>query len=51
MYTLLLYVHVLALVYWLGGDLGKFLCRSFAVRRPITHACAGLDPVAHQWFG
>ena len=22
MYTLLLYVHVLALVYWLGGDLG-----------------------------
>ena len=30
--TLLLYVHVLALVYWLGGDLGTFLASRYITR-------------------
>ena len=32
MYTALLYVHVLALVYWLGGDLGTFLSSRHVLR-------------------
>ena len=40
MYTLLLYVHVLALVYWLGGDLGTFLSS-----RHVLPANSVLSPV------
>lgn len=32
MITLLLYIHVLALVYWLGGDLGTFLASRYITR-------------------
>jgi hypothetical protein len=32
MYTLLLYIHVLGLVYWLGGDLGTFLSSRYVLR-------------------
>ena len=35
MYTLLLYVHVLALVYWLGGDLGTFLSSRHVLRSEL----------------
>ena len=35
MYTLLLYVHVLALVYWLGGDLGTFLSSRHVLRSDL----------------
>ena len=35
MYTLLLLVHVLALVYWLGGDLGTFLSSRHVLRREL----------------
>ena len=36
MYTALLYVHVLALVYWLGGDLGTFLSSRYVLRRDLS---------------
>lgn len=36
MYTLLLYTHILALVYWLGGDLGTFLASRYVVRSDLT---------------
>ena len=35
MYTLLLYVHLLALVYWLGGDLGTFLSSRHVLRSDL----------------
>jgi len=33
--TLLLYIHVLALVYWLGGDLGTFLASRYITRSDL----------------
>ena len=33
--TFLLYVHVLALVYWLGGDLGTFLASRYITRSDL----------------
>ena len=36
MYTLLLYIHVLALVYWLGGDLGTYLSSRHVLRSDLT---------------
>ena len=35
MYNVVLYVHVLALVYWLGGDLGTFLSSRHVLRREL----------------
>ena len=35
MYTALLYIHVLALVYWLGGDLGTYLSSRHVLRRDL----------------
>ena len=40
MYTALLYVHVLALVYWLGGDLGTFLSSRHVLRRDLERRVA-----------
>ena len=36
MYTVLLYVHVLALVYWLGGDLGTYLSSRHVLNRDLA---------------
>ena len=36
MYTILLYVHVLALVYWLGGDLGTYLSSRHVLNRDLA---------------
>ena len=36
MYTLLLYIHVLALVYWLGGDLGTYLSSRHVLRSDLS---------------
>lgn len=36
MYTALLYIHVLALVYWLGGDLGTYLSSRHVLRRDLA---------------
>lgn len=35
MYTLLLYVHVLGLVYWLGGDLGTYLSSRYVLQKEL----------------
>ena len=35
MYTLLLYTHVLGLVYWLGGDLGTYLSSRYVLRSDL----------------
>jgi hypothetical protein len=35
MYTLLLYIHVLGLVYWLGGDLGTYLSSRYVLRSDL----------------
>ena len=35
MYNVVLYVHVLALVYWLGGDLGTFLSSRHVLRSEL----------------
>ena len=35
MHTVLLYIHVLALVYWLGGDLGTYLSSRHILRQDI----------------
>ena len=35
MYTVLLYIHVLALVYWLGGDLGTYLSSRHVLRSDL----------------
>jgi hypothetical protein len=35
MYTLLLYIHVLGLVYWLGGDLGTYLSSRYVLRSEL----------------
>ena len=35
MYSALLYVHVIALVYWLGGDLGTFLASRHVLRADL----------------
>ena len=40
MYTALLYVHVLALVYWLGGDLGTYLSSRHVLRRDLERRVA-----------
>ena len=36
MYTVLLYIHVLALVYWLGGDLGTYLSSRHVLNRDLA---------------
>jgi len=36
MYTFLIFVHVLALVYWLGGDLGTYLSSRYALRDDLS---------------
>lgn len=36
MYTFLVFVHVLALVYWLGGDLGTYLSSRYALREDLS---------------
>lgn len=36
MYTLLLYVHVLGLVYWLGGDLGTYLSSRYVLQKELS---------------
>lgn len=35
-YLLLKYLHIIAFVYWLGGDLGTFLASKHVVRRDIS---------------
>ena len=35
MYSALLYIHVLALVYWLGGDLGTYLSSRHVLRSDL----------------
>jgi hypothetical protein len=35
MYTLLLYAHVLGLVYWLGGDLGTYLSSRYVLKNEL----------------
>ena len=40
MYTVLLYVHVLALVYWLGGDLGTYLSSRHVLNRDLRSGIA-----------
>ena len=36
MYTVLLYIHLLALIYWLGGDLGTFLSSRHVLRTDLS---------------
>ena len=36
MYTLLVFIHVLALVYWLGGDLGTYISSQYVLREDLS---------------
>ena len=36
MYTFLIFIHVLALVYWLGGDLGTYLSSKYVLDEKLS---------------
>jgi hypothetical protein len=41
-YLLLKYAHIIAFVYWLGGDLGTFIASNYVVKRDISAESRGI---------
>lgn len=41
-YLLLKYAHLIAFVYWLGGDLGTYIAGNYVIRRDISEEARGV---------